>query len=230
MKSKSKFRHELKYEINYGKYLALKNRIKPIMSLDKYAQEDGGYRIQSIYFDNYDDKALREKLYGMQKHEKFRLRYYNDDLSNGKLEKKIKYNGLCLKYNARLTPAETADLLGGKTDWMLNHAEPLVQELYCQMQCQILRPQVLVSYFREPYIYKAGNVRVTFDSDIRTTLFHRDFLVDSPAFMETAEEKGSMLLEIKYDNYLPEVIAHVVQSDGIRQQSFSKYAAARRFG
>lgn len=56
------FRHELKYQINYGKYSALKNRIKPIMTLDKYAKETGGYKIQSIYFDNYDDKALREKL------------------------------------------------------------------------------------------------------------------------------------------------------------------------
>ena len=223
------FRHELKYQINYGKYSALKNRIKPIMTLDKYAKETGGYKIQSIYFDNYDDKALREKLYGLQKHEKFRLRFYNDDFRNVKLEKKIKYNGLCLKYNANLTAEETKALLGGKTDWMLNHSEPLVRELYCQMQCKILRPKVLVSYYREPYVYQAGNVRVTFDSDIRTTLFRQNFSSEKIWAIDTAEQKGSMLLEIKYDNYLPEVISCLIQTDGIQQQSFSKYAAARRF-
>ena len=44
------------------------------------------------------------------------------------------------------------------------------------MKTQQLRPRVLVSYVREPYVYAAGNVRVTFDSNIRTSLFQRDFL------------------------------------------------------
>ena len=51
------------------------------MKRDLHTGEDGLYTVRSIYFDNADDKALREKIYGVQKREKFRIRYYNDDLS-----------------------------------------------------------------------------------------------------------------------------------------------------
>ncbi|MGI5824089.1 MAG: polyphosphate polymerase domain-containing protein [Bacillota bacterium] len=229
MKKNPKFRHELKYEINYGQYLALQKRIQPIMSLDQYAQDSGCYQIKSIYFDTPNDKALKEKLYGLQKHEKFRIRYYNDDLTHISLEKKLKYNSLCTKLGTVLSEQECRNLLEGRTDWMLNHSQPLVKELYCRMKNQVLRPKVMVSYRREPYVYPAGNVRVTFDSQIRSSMLRQNFL-DRAADIDTADNTGHMLLEIKYDNYLPEIISDIVQTEGIRQQAFSKYAAARKFG
>ena len=94
----------------------------------------------------------------------------------------------------------------------------------------MLRPRVLVSYMREPYIYKAGNVRVTFDSDIRTTLYHRKFLEESVTDISSADHPQDMILEVKYDAFLPDVIRNVMQIDTIRQQAFSKYEACRRFG
>ena len=98
------------------------------------------------------------------------------------------------------------------------------------MRYQMLRPRVLVSYMREPYIYRAGNVRVTFDSNIRTTLFHRDFLEEKVADIDTAEEPRDMILEVKYDAFLPEVIRRLAQINTLRQTAFSKYEACRRFG
>ena len=75
------YRHELKYQISFADYLAIRQRVLPIMKVDKNTDDDGRYFIRSIYFDNIDDKALREKINGVQKREKFRIRYYNDDLS-----------------------------------------------------------------------------------------------------------------------------------------------------
>ena len=108
------YRHELKYEIPYADYQAMRRRLSYVMHIDPHATANGKYLIRSIYFDNADDKALREKTDGVAKREKFRIRYYNDDYSFITLEKKMNY--------------------------------------------QRLRPRVLVSYVREPYIYLPSNV------------------------------------------------------------------------
>ncbi len=164
-----------------------------------------------------------------------RILLIENDFSIGRklknlLEKKIKHNSLCMKKDAEITEAECRALLSGDTGWMLGHSEELVRELYCKMKSQQLRPRVLVSYKREPYVYAAGNVRVTFDSNIRTTLFHRDFLENQVRDIETEEVPGDMILEVKFDEFLPEIIACLLQTEGIRQQAFSKYGACRKFG
>lgn len=135
-----------------------------------------------------------------------------------------------MKTDAEITEEECRRLLEGDLNWMRGHPAALVRELYAKMRYQILRPRVLVSYIREPYIYAAGNVRVTFDSDIRTTLYHGTFLEKKVADIGTAEHPRDMVLEVKYDAFLPEVIRSIIQTDTLRQQAFSKYEACRRFG
>ncbi|MDO4281822.1 MAG: polyphosphate polymerase domain-containing protein [Peptococcaceae bacterium] len=230
MKNNGTFRHELKYQIPYGDYLAIRQRIRPVMKLDKFAGSTGSYVIRSIYFDNLYDKALREKVNGVQKREKFRIRYYNDDFSFIVLEKKIKINNLSMKVDARLSEAECRALLDGETDWMLEHPGKLVQELYCKLHTQQLRPKVLVSYVREPFTYGPGNVRVTFDSHLRSTLFHRDFLEEKVSDILVNDNPSDVILEVKYDAFLPDIIQDLLQTSGIRQRAFSKYCACRRFG
>ena len=92
------YRHELKYSIPYADYVAMRGRLQKVMRTDPHAMADGRYLSRSIYFDNSEDKALREKIDGIGKREKFRIRYYNDDFSFIALEKKMKINDLCLKY------------------------------------------------------------------------------------------------------------------------------------
>ena len=113
---------------------------------------------------------------------------------------------------------------------MLEHPQPLVQELYCKMKTHQLRPRVLVSYVREPYIYDAGNVRVTFDSHIRTSLFQREFSGGAISDICATDAPGDVILEVKYDAFLPEIIHSLLQSEELRQQAFSQYGSCRRFG
>ncbi len=230
MEANKQYRHELKYCISHADYLALQARLKHIMNTDPHAGNDGRYLIRSIYFDNYNDKALREKIDGVQKREKFRIRWYDDNLSLIHLEKKMKINNLCLKLSAELKEEECRALLQGEYSWMLKHPSQLVRELYCKMNLQQLRPRVVVSYFREAYIYSLGNVRVTFDSHIRTSLFHRDLMKNDIHDISATDSPGDMILEVKYDDFLPEIIALLLQTNGIRQQAFSKYGTCRRFG
>ena len=230
MSTAAHYRHELKYEINYAQYLPLRQRLRSIMTPDGHTGPDSRYRIRSIYFDNLNDKALREKIDGVSYREKFRIRYYNDDFSYITLEKKIKDGSLCLKYDAPLTRQQYEALVNGETTWMIRHPSPVVRELYAKMRYELLRPRVMVSYLREPYIYRAGNVRVTFDSDIRTSLYHQKFAEETVRDICAADTPQTMILEVKYDSFLPDVIAHLIQMNGVQQQAFSKYAACRRFG
>lgn len=230
MEEQRRYRHELKYNISYADYLSLRMRLRQVMQPDPNVNADGKYLIRSIYFDNYRDKALREKINGAAKREKFRIRYYNDDLSFLTLEKKMKVNDLCMKIDAPVTLEECRKLLSGERNWMLDHAEPLVKELYVKMKSDMLRPRIMVSYTREPYIYRAGNVRITFDSNIRSTLYHQSFLEPVSADVNVEDSPGRMILEVKFDDFLPEIIAHLIQTNGCRQEAFSKYGACRRFG
>lgn len=228
MEQEKHYRHELKYMISYADYLSIRKRIRTVMKTDPHTSEEGTYRIRSVYFDNDDDKALREKNDGAGKREKFRIRYYNDDLSFITLEKKIKSDKLCLKCDAPITELEFRKILAGDIDWMKDSSQELVQELYAKMKYQRLKPRVRVSYLREPYIYAPGNVRVTFDSEIRTSLFQKEFL--GATDISATDTPQEMILEVKYDAFLPEIIQQLVQVRGTGQQAFSKYGACRRFG
>lgn len=223
------FRHELKYMIGYPQYLQLQSRIGTVMRRDGHAGAEGRYLIRSIYFDNYADRALREKVDGISVREKFRIRYYNDDFSYIVLEKKVKDHALCRKFDAVITKEEYMQILAGRTEWMGGHPAKLVRELYARMRYQLLRPKVIVTYMREPYVYRAGNVRVTFDSDIRTSMFSGNFAKGASS-VSALDDPGDMILEVKYDSFLPEVIRDVIQTGVMRQQAFSKYAVCRRFG
>lgn len=221
-------RHEYKHRINYEDYLVIRSRIKQIAEPDSHADKDGKYRIRSLYFDNLYDKALLEKINGVDQREKFRIRYYNDNTDFIRLEKKSKVHGLCDKKSAHLTKEEVLSLCSGDIAFLLASGKPLLQELYAKMKYQMLKPRVIVDYEREPYVYGPGNVRVTFDSDIRTGLYHNR-LFDAP-FFTTPAETGFMILEVKYDAFLPEIIKKAVSVSDRQAASYSKYAVCRRYG
>lgn len=220
-------RHEYKLAINQCDRLVLRQGLKAVAKPDEHAGENGCYKIRSLYFDSFDDKALREKLYGVDNREKFRLRYYNDDPSTVLLEKKSKTRGLCLKRQSRLTKKEAQNLIDGDYAFLLS-GEELQKELYCKLTTEQLRPRAIVDYLREPYVYAPGNVRLTIDSEIRTGLFSRSFF---DAELPTVQAGDTpYLLEVKFDEFIPDVLLNVLQIGSRRASAFSKYAASRMFG
>ena len=221
-----KYRHELKHYINHADYLAIRRRLREIAPLDRFSGPDGNYTVHSLYFDNLDNKALREKLDGVNNREKFRLRYYNGDLSFLRLEKKSKRNGLGCKAQAAVTREECERLLAGDAAWMENDGRELVMELSIKMRCQLLRPLTPVVYTREAYVYPAGNGRVTVDSGIRTGFSAAGFLDPGAVTVRTG---SPILLEVKFDEFLPDLIGDLVQERDRQSTAFSKYAACRTF-
>ena len=189
---------------------------------------DGTYLIRSLYFDNASDKALREKVDGVNIREKFRIRYYNNDTSLIHLEKKSKVNGLCLKDSVALSFEQAQAIANGDYGWMVDSGVPLIQELYSKMMSQGLRPKTIVDYLREPFVFAPGNVRVTLDYNIRTGMNCTDFL--NPDCVTVPAGDAPIILEVKWDEYLPEIIRDAVQLPNCRVGAFSKYAVCRIYG
>lgn len=223
----SQFRHEWKHEITPADRAALRQRLRAVARPDPHAP-GGTYQVRSLYFDTPWDTALREKIDGVNRREKFRLRYYNFDPFLIHLEKKCKVNGLGTKEAAELSAREAQAIVDGDLGWMPGSGRPLVQELYSKMRCQLLRPRTIVDYVREPFVYGPGNVRVTLDYDIRTGLGRTDFL--NPDCPTVPAGDGVTILEVKWDAFLPDVIRDAVQLEGRRTSAFSKYAACRVYG
>lgn len=219
-----KFRHEYKHRINLSDIMQLQTRLSAIMEHDKHCGVDGTYEIKSLYFDNYRDKVLREKIDGVDKREKFRIRYYNTDISFIHLEKKSKINGLCNKQKTPITAEQCQSLLDGRYHFLLESDSDLMKELYAKMQYQVLRPMCIVAYRRECFVHPAGNVRVTIDTELRGSYNVKEFLNPDLQFLRLYHNS---ILEVKWDEYLPQMIRDAVQLNGRKSSSFSKYAAVR---
>ena len=220
------YRHERKHEINASDLLALRHRLAAVAKPDPHAA--GSYQIRSLYFDTPADRALREKLDGVNRREKFRIRCYNGDTAFIRLEKKSKLNGLCAKESVCITEKETAALLAGDTLWMNDPARPLLADFRYKLQTQRLQPKTLVDYTRDAYTYAPGNVRVTLDYHIRTALTCTDFL--NARCVTIPAGGASIILEVKWDAFLPDIIRDAVQLTGRHTAAFSKYAACRTYG
>lgn len=220
-------RHELKYSISFAEHEILKRRLSRLFKGDEHAGADGEYRVRSLYFDTPDDRALMDKINGVDRREKFRLRLYNGDCSFIRLEKKIKQNGLCAKKSAVLTAAQTRSILSGDILWLRESGEELFIELYSKMQGRQLRPKTIVEYIRRPFTFPAGKVRITLDREIRSGLGSLDFLNPALPLLDTLESYA--ILELKYEGFIPEPVARAVQLGDRRQTAFSKYAVCRKY-
>lgn len=220
------FRHEVKHEINNHDMLILRQRLRAVMKPDPHAV-NGQYTIRSLYFDTLDDKALREKLDGVNIREKYRIRLYNNDPSVIHLERKFKHGGLGYKTSANLTPEQAQAIADGDVEWMSHSTDEVILGFYTKLRNEGLKPTVIVDYTREPFVFDPGNVRVTLDYGIRTGIRCTDFL--NPECVTIPIADSPCILEVKWDAYLPDVIRNAIQLENRRGSAFSKYAACRMY-
>lgn len=220
-------RHEIKHRISLADYFILRQRLRAVLYPDEHAGPDGSYTVRSLYFDTPDNRALREKIDGVSCRDKYRIRCYNYDTTCIHLEKKSKRKNLCIKKSMDLSEIEVQSLIDGDYNWLENRKEPLAQELHRKILQENLRPRTIVDYIRDPFVYPAGNVRVTLDHHIRTGLTSTDFL--NPDCVTIPADRETILLEIKWDDYLPDIVRDIVRLPGRQTTAYSKYAACRIF-
>ena len=164
--SNIKYRHEYKYPVSDLEAAVLKERLKGIMTSDPHAGSTGEYIISSLYFDDYYNSCYSENENGTDPREKFRIRIYKNSPDIIKLECKRKEHGKTLKTSCRLSKEQVENILHGTPPEFDNESDPLLRKFIELQNTKGLKPKVIVEYKRRPYIYRAGNVRVTFDSQL----------------------------------------------------------------
>ena len=219
-----RLRHEEKHQVNLREALVLSQRLEKLFPRDPHAGPEGSYQVVSLYYDDPYDTALRQKLDGVNRREKFRLRYYGKEPAFFKLEKKYKVKGLCGKGSCRLSREEGERLLRGDFAFRLEKEESLAREFYAKLR-RGLAPKTVVRYTREAFLYAPGNVRVTLDGDIRAGAPER-FLIPQKLLPALG---GLAVVEVKYDAFLPEIVKLAVQVPNRQGTACSKYALCRRY-
>ena len=159
--------------------------------------------------------------------DKYRIRYYNKNPYGPiYLEKKSKRGDICIKTSVKLSKEEAQKIACNDIEWLKNSRNELMMEMYHKMTKEGLRGKIIVDYTRDPYTYPYGNVRVTLDHHIRTGLSCVDFLNPNCVTIPIVE-RDAIILEVKWDEYIPEVIRDLVQLGNRHSTAFSKYAACR---
>ncbi|WP_059050557.1 polyphosphate polymerase domain-containing protein [Paenibacillus senegalimassiliensis] len=228
MNAKLRFRHELKFTINRQQYFIIRQRLTGLIRHDEHAGHNGEYHIRSLYFDDIDDSALHDKLGGLRDRRKYRIRIYDNRDTLIHFEKKIKNGDFIAKLKEPLTREMYDSILSGNIEVLHVPDKPLLMELYHEMKHRLLAPRVIVDYVREPFVCENGNVRITFDKELRTGL-HAVDIFDENLRPIPALDDQSVILEVKYDEYIPEYLRAALQLEGLRQQSASKYVICRKY-
>jgi hypothetical protein len=225
------YRHELKFYINRQEYRILHGRIAAAMKLDSFAEQKGYYHIRSLYFDDIHESALIDKLNGVMDRKKFRIRIYNFSDDNIKLERKVKSGQYIRKDSLSLTREEYESIIAGEFSFMADKKEPPAMALYLEMRNQLMKPKAIVDYVREPFVYPIEEVRVTFDKDLRMGIFGADGydIFDPNQLTMPAVDDDLVIMEVKFNNFLPTVIHQLIQSPNNARSSISKYVMCRRY-
>lgn len=222
------YRHELKYAISTAQLNILKSRIENIMHLDSHVGKEGMYNIRSLYFDDYRNSCYYENENGTDPREKFRIRIYNHSSQRITLECKRKERGKTLKSSCPLDVQETEALMRGEFLEFREDKSALYNKMALAMRSKLLLPKVIVEYERIPYVYKNGNVRVTFDMNIMSSSdvagFFNEDITKRPIM-----PLGQHLMEVKFDEYLPDFIYRSLNLNLLQQTAYSKYYLSRKF-
>ena len=222
---KELYRTEYKYLINTKQIEILKNKIKNLFCVDVHCSSQHKYNVRSLYFDNYFNKCFYENETGCDPRQKHRIRLYNNSLDLIRLEQKNRVNNRVIKYRCTLLSEQVNDLIKGKYKINILDNQDLLKKFKMKIMNEMFRPVVIVSYDRYPYVYKNDNIRVTFDTNICFSKQVKGFLNND--FVKIPL-KDVNIMEIKYNNYIPDFIVKLLNVENLQKINFSKYYISRK--
>lgn len=223
-----KYRHEYKYLCTAAQLALIQGRLHHLIPLDPHAGEDEMYHIRSLYFDDHENRCFYENENGTDPREKFRIRIYNGSTDKITLELKKKERGKTLKLSCPLSEEQCRTLMKGEMLPENREYHPVLQKLLLLMKTTLMKPKIIVEYDRVPYVYRLGNVRITLDENISSSDRIESFL-DREISKRPIMPTGWHILEVKFDEFLPDYIKSTLQLDSLRQTAFSKFYLCRKY-
>lgn len=224
-----KLRNEMKYYMHTHDYISLRYKVSTMLVMDKNSLSIDGYGIRSLYFDGPHDHSLYDKNNGIFKREKYRIRIYNGSDAKITVERKSKYGEFVCKEAAVISRAEYDAIMRKDYEILADKKEPLLIDFYSALAHRAFQPIVIVDYFREAYVYEPGNVRITFDKRLTAGVNSFD-LFDPHLVQEEALLPAQTIMEIKFDDFLPDNIRKVIQPERHTRSAISKYVICREAG
>ena len=222
-----KYRHELKFIISSNMAEVLKQRLSILMDVDaNSAYDDNTYLIRSLYFDDIDSSAYYEKMDGVEFRKKYRIRIYNLDDSFIRLECKYKHNNMTSKDQLKISKDLCQSIVDGD---LLDKQLPVNKfftQFYTDLTLKQLKPSIIVDYRRLAYTYPVSDVRITFDSKIRSGLYNYNLFDENINYYSIIDDE-EVVLEVKFNEILPEPIAIILSTVPAARQAFSKFAHCR---
>lgn len=222
-----KYRNEIKFTISKNIAEILKQRLSLLLKIDENStQADNSYYIRSLYFDDDNSSAYYEKIDGIEFRKKYRIRIYNNDYSFIRLECKYKHENMTSKEQVLIDRDICDKIIYGKLSEIDTKDNKLLEKFLVDFKTQKLKPSIIVDYNRLAYIYHVSEVRITFDSKIKSGLYNYN-LYDSEALTCSVIDDEDVVLEVKFNEILPEPIAIILSTVPMIRQAYSKFAACR---
>lgn len=187
---------------------------------------NNGYQIRSLYFDDVNNSALFEKTSGISERKKFRVRIYNNDDSKIKLEIKKKYQEFTNKKSTFISKKEYENIYNCQITDLMNSNNDIRREYYFEIRNRLLKPKIIIDYYREAYTLPYNEIRVTFDNDLSYSKPDLNIFSDKTVSYQLAKEY-SRILEIKYNNFLPDFVKRIFEPFSLTKLSVSKYVLCR---
>jgi len=219
-------RRELKYYINYSDYEYLKKMLSNLMTRDSYCIENEGYFIRSLYFDELNDVSIQEKLAGEEKRSKYRLRIYYLDQDWAKLERKNKFNDYIQKDTGIITRDQALSFIKGNYDVLLEQNSPILNSICMDFKRTYMRPVVMVDYIRDVYLMDFNQIRITFDKKLRRNEYDLNLFSEN-INTQPIQREDVIILEIKYDDFLPSWFGDLLHPRVQVRSAISKYCMSR---
>ena len=221
-----KLRNEMKYYLHTFEYMSLRQKVSSALMMDRNSISSDGYGIMSLYFDGVHNHALYDKNDGVFNREKYRIRVYNGSDASINLERKSKYGDYVCKESAPLNRVEYDSILKGEYEVLSKKEHPLLKDFHSALRYRGFRPAVIVDYLREAYVYGPGNVRITFDKRLTAAVNTLD-LFDRKMLSQEALLSQQTIMEIKFDNFLPDHVRQLLQPEKFVRSAISKYVICR---
>ena len=221
------YRHELKFLVSDAELELIRYRLKLLMRQDIH-QKEGGYAVRSLYFDDFYDSCMQENENGIDNRRKYRIRIYDGDDTVIKLEKKIKCRGMTRKISREISREDCQTYMSGRAPCLNQGSTQLEKELYAEIKMCGMHPVTVVEYERTAFVEPRGNVRITFDRNISCSENLEHFL-DQKILTVPLLPEGNHVMEVKYDELLPDYIAQILELGTLQRTAFSKYYYSRNY-
>lgn len=220
-------RKELKYYISYKEYVTLSNLLRKTLQQDKHNQKHlGGYFIRSLYFDNFNNKAFEDKMAGIEERFKYRLRIYDTNAKWVKFEIKNKSNDVVMKETASISREDANEIQNMNYEVMLKYNNPILHKAYVEFKKSQYYPVVLVDYLREAFTHDANKIRIVFDRFLKSSSLQLDIFKPNPILIPQLK-KDTIIMEVKYNNFIPKFIKQIIQIPSFERSAISKYCIGR---